>query len=182
MDSKDGPDQLNGRAMTGRSTIALIGMPGAGKSTVGHWLAEHLGLPFVDTDCLIEARAGKPLQAIIADGGIEALLALEDEVLTSLPATPAVIATGGSAVYCQQGMAHLGGIARIVHLHCDLSSLEARITDFADRGIVMGPDQSLAALFAERNPLYQRYAALRIDTTDRAPALIGQEIVAALAV
>ena len=168
--------------MMQRPAIALIGMPGAGKSTVGHWLAEYLQRPFVDTDRLIEAHAKKPLQAIIADAGIEALLALEDEVLANLPATPAVIATGGSAVYCQRGMAHLVSIARIVHLDCALSSLEARITDFADRGIVMGPDQSLAALFAERNPLYQRYAELRIDTTDRAPALIGQEIVAALAV
>jgi len=168
--------------MTWRSAIALIGMPGAGKSTVGHWLAEHLALPFVDTDHLIEARAGKPLQAIIANGGIEALLALEDEALAGLPATPAIIATGGSAVYCQRGMAHLASIAWVVFLDCDLAQLQARIDNHGQRGIVMNPEQTFAELFAERTPLYQRYAALRIDTTDRAPALIGQEIVAALAV
>lgn len=163
--------------MRHRPAIALIGMPGAGKTTIGHWLAEHLDCPFVDTDRLIEARTGESLQATIARIGTHGLLSVEDDVLASLPATPAIIATGGSAVYCDAGMRHLQSIATVVHLHCDLDHLAQRITDFADRGIVMGPDQSLAALFAERQPLYQRYANLYIDTTGLPPDTLGREII-----
>jgi len=164
--------------MTQRPAIALIGMPGAGKSTVGHWLAEHLALPFVDTDHLIEARAGKPLQAIIANGGIEALLALEDEALAGLPATPAIIATGGSAVYCQRGMAHLASIAWVVFLDCDLAQLQARIDNHGQRGIVMNPEQTFAELFAERTPLYRRYAEHTVDAGKLSPQAVGETLLA----
>lgn len=158
-----------------RPAIALIGMPGAGKSTVGHWLAKRLGWAFVDTDRLIEERAGRALQEIIDSEGITRLMELESQVLRSLPAEAAVIATGGSAVYSTAGMAHLSAFATVIHLQCDLPELLQRIPNQGQRGIVMTSDQSLETLFAEREPLYRKYAHLTIDGR-QAPQAAGEAI------
>lgn len=162
-------------AMSQRPGIALIGMPGAGKSTVGRWLAKRLGWAFVDTDRLIEEKAGRTLQQIIDNEGVARMLELENQVLCALPPEAAVFSTGGSAVYCAEGMAHLGTVAAVIHLHCDLPELVKRIRDPAARGIVMAPGQTLDSLYAERETLYRRYADLRIDAS-RSPATVGEAI------
>lgn len=163
-------------AMAQRPGIALIGMPGAGKSTVGRWLAKRLGWALVDTDRLIEERAGRKLQQIIDDEGVARLLELENQVLYSLPPEAAIFSTGGSAVYCSDGMTHLGTIAAVIHLHCELPELVKRIRDPAARGIVMAPGQTLESLYEERNALYRKYADLRIDAS-RSPATVGEAII-----
>ncbi|HEX5392525.1 MAG TPA: shikimate kinase [Rhodocyclaceae bacterium] len=159
-----------------RPSIALIGMPGVGKSTVGHWLAERLGLAFIDTDRLIEALAGQSLQQIIDSEGVARLLELENRVLGELDETPAVISTGGSAVYCVEGMAHLRTIATVVHLQCDLPELLNRIPNRGQRGIVMAPGQPLEALFAEREPLYRKYTRIVVATQSKTPEAVGEEV------
>ena len=89
------------------SNVILIGMPGCGKSTVGVLLAKALGLAFVDTDVVFQAQAGKKLQKIIEETGIDAFLAREEEVILGLSCDQTVIATGGSVVYGARAMAHL---------------------------------------------------------------------------
>lgn len=162
-------------AMAQRPGIALIGMPGAGKSTVGRWLAKRLGWAFVDTDRLIEEKAGRTLQQILDGEGVARLLELEAQVLRDLPSEAAIFSTGGSAVYSAEGMAHLRTVATVIHLHCDLPELLKRIPNQAERGIVMAPGQTLESLYEERSILYRKYADLTIDGS-RTPAAVGEAI------
>ena len=93
--------------------VVLIGYRGTGKSTVGRLLADRLGLPFIDTDTLVEARAGKPIPAIFAADGEEGFHALEREVCAGLAAAQGVIATGGGAVLDPENVAALRHGARV---------------------------------------------------------------------
>ena len=94
--------------------VILIGMPGSGKSTVGVLLAKLLGYAFLDSDLLIQQRAGKRLFEILRDDGAEAFARLEEEVNAGLDVHRTVIATGGSAVYSDRAMAHLRSIGTVV--------------------------------------------------------------------
>ena len=89
------------------ATVSLVGMPGVGKSTVGVVLAKRLALSFIDTDLVIQEREGCTLQQTLEMDGYGALRAIEQEVVLALQCDDAVVATGGSAVYSAQAMAHL---------------------------------------------------------------------------
>ena len=138
--------------------IVLIGMPGAGKSTCGLLLAKATSRPFIDTDVWIQSLEGCRLQEIIDSRGIEAMRAVEERRVLELEVTGHVVATGGSVVYSERAMAHLKQGAVVVFLEVGLDVLHARLGDVAERGIVRRPDQSFADLYAERLPLYRRYA------------------------
>ena len=153
-------------SQSGRSryqNIVLIGMPGSGKSTVGVLLAKRLGLGFVDTDLLIQERAGRTLQDIVDNDGYQALRHIEEQVLLDMEVQGKVISTGGSAVYSDRAMAHLKNAGVVVFLDIPLSLVIERIGDHHARGISRRPDQSLGELFEERLVLYQRYADVVID-------------------
>lgn len=143
--------------------IILIGMPGAGKSTLGILLAKQLGMDFVDTDILIQVAYGKTLQQIINEFDYLRLREYEEQVLIDLDCSGSVIATGGSAVYSEPGMLQLKTNAQTVFLDLDLKQLTQRVDDFDHRGIARRNDQSFADLYAERRPLYQKYADISID-------------------
>jgi shikimate kinase len=145
------------------ANIILIGMPGAGKSTVGVLLAKALSRDFVDTDVFIQAKLGRTLQEIIDQEGLPAFCRIEERHVRSLKCRTSVIATGGSVVYSPAAMAHLQSSGIIIHLDLDLPALGKRLTDLSSRGVVMGPGQTLPQLFAEREPLYRKYADLTID-------------------
>ena len=163
-----------------RSNIVLIGMPGAGKSTVGVRLARRLGLDFIDTDQLIEQQQGRSLQAIVDADGHQALRRIEADTLIALDCRHHVIATGGSAVYSDAAMAHLRRSGRIVHLHVALPVILARVNDIATRGLAREAGQSLAALYQEREALYRRHADLGVDVSQCDPAASVEAIVAGL--
>lgn len=152
--------------------IVLIGMPGAGKSTLGARLARRLALDFVDTDKVIQARAGKSSQAILDQCGDAGFRALEESVLLATDCRSKVVATGGSAVYSEKGMAHLQASALVVYLQVPLNELRRRIRDYDTRGIVRRPEQSFEALFAERSALYQHYADVVIDCAGASKAQV----------
>jgi shikimate kinase len=156
-------------AMAGRrgTNVALIGMPGVGKSTLGVLLAKATGLDFVDTDVRIQAREGRPLQQIIDTDGRAAFRAIEEQAVLELSCGNTVISTGGSVVYSARAMGHLRSLGHIVHLHLPLPLLRNRLRDFGARGVVMVPGQTLEDLFAERAPLYQRYADVTIDCSGK---------------
>jgi shikimate kinase len=153
--------------MTALNNVVLIGMPAAGKSTLGVLLAKATGRSFVDTDVHIQAREGRTLQRILAEAGIEGFRRIEEEGVLGLGCRDSVIATGGSVVYGERAMKHLKASGVVVYLQLPLVVLARRIKDLAGRGVVMNPTQTLADLFAEREPLYRRYADVIVDA--RAP-------------
>lgn len=145
--------------------VVLIGMPGAGKSTLGVVLAKILGYEFIDADLLIQGKLDKTLQKIIDACGPDGFIEVENEVLCTLSATHTVIATGGSAVYSDEAMRHLSSIGTVVYLKVSYEELESRLGGLHERGVVMknGMGMSLADLYEERSPLYDKYADLTID-------------------
>ncbi len=148
--------------MTEKTNIVLIGMPGAGKSTVGVIAAKMLGMRFVDADLLIQEREGALLSQIIEREGVEGFLRIEEEVCASIKGINAVIATGGSAVYGDKGMQHLKEIGDVVYLSLSYTELEKRLGDLKNRGVVLKEGQTLQDLYDERTPLYEKYADLTV--------------------
>ncbi|MBW0147093.1 shikimate kinase [Marinobacter arenosus] len=147
--------------------LILIGMPGSGKSTVGVLLAKRLGMGFVDTDLLIQEKAGRTLQDIVDHDGYQALRHIEEEVLLDLEVQHQIISTGGSAVYSAKAMQHLKANGTVVFLDIPLALVIDRIGDHSARGISRRPDQSLEELFNERFQLYRQYADLTVTGEGR---------------
>lgn len=149
---------LEGELLGTKSNLVLIGMPGAGKSTLGELLARQLQRPFVDTDRLLEQELGQSLQEVVDTRGHLALRALEAELALRLNLQGAIIATGGSMVYSREAMLALRRIGRIVYLDVPLPAIQARIGSGEGRGLARPDGQTLADLFAEREPLYRLWA------------------------
>ena len=162
--------------MTGAGNLVLIGMPGAGKSTVGALLARRLNMPFIDIDELMISRRGRPLQEIIDTEGLQAFARLEEETILELGAAASVIATGGSAVYSAAAMEALKKGGTIIFLDLSLQELEMRITDMTTRGMVIAPETTIAELYRQRRPLYRRHADLVIVPGGRRPAELAADL------
>ena len=145
------------------NTISLIGMPGAGKSTVGVILAKLTGLRFADTDLDIQVRENATLQDILEQRDYQYLRAIEQEVLLDIALDHAVISTGGSVVYSEQVMQRLQEAGPVVYLEAELTLLQQRVAAAPLRGIASDQQQSYAEIFAERTPLYRRYADMSVD-------------------
>ena len=143
-------------------------MPGSGKSTVGVLLAKALGYLFDDVDLLISRRAGKPLQKILDEDGLEYFLRLEEELGSTLDADRTVIATGGSMVLSEKAMAHLKSMGEVVFIDVPFAEIERRVPNIKTRGIVFHHNETLADVYRERLPLYERYAdrTLRVGAGD----------------
>lgn len=141
----------------------LIGMPGAGKSTVGVVLAKRLGYRFIDSDLVIQDRYDKLLHELIEEHGVEGFWRIEEEVNASLTPRRSVIATGGSVIYGPRAMEHLREIGTVVYLKLPLEEVAERLGDLNARGVTLMPGQTLAGLYAERVPLYERYAHEVVD-------------------
>ncbi len=173
-------DKMKKRVWREGESVILVGMPGAGKSTVGRLLAERMGYGFVDTDRLIETVANCSLQDIVDREGYEALRRMEEKILLEFDPRRVIVATGGSAVYSEKAMKHVRTKGVIVFLDVNLATLEQRIRDFATRGISMRPRQRFEDLFCERYPLYEKYADLKIENSQKTPSEAVQEILDSL--
>ncbi|MBQ9151399.1 MAG: shikimate kinase [Clostridia bacterium] len=151
--------------------IVLIGMPACGKSTVGVLAAKTLGYRFIDSDLIIQEREGRRLHRIIREEGQAGFLAIEERVNLSLgnDSTPAVIATGGSAVYSEAAMVHFKSVGTVVYLRLSFETVQKRLGNFTHRGVVMPEGYTLRDLYDERCALYEKYADIIIDEaqTDR---------------
>lgn len=153
--------------------IVLIGMPSAGKSTVGVLLAKKCVMHFVDTDLLIQQEGDASLEALIDREGEDAFLAREGALLARLEAENTVIATGGSAVYSDAGMQHLASLGTVLYLRVSEEDVLARIGDLHRRGVILHGCTDLRELYRERTRLYERWADVTADLTglDTAGAL-----------
>lgn len=143
--------------------ITLLGMPGAGKSTIGVLLAKALGYDFLDTDLSIQNREGMLLNEIIAKKGLSEFKKIEEEVNASVYVEKTVIAPGGSVCYGQKAMEHLSEISKVIYLKISYEELSKRLGDLTKRGVVFENGQTLKDLYEERVPLYEKYADLCIE-------------------
>ena len=157
--------------------IILIGMPACGKSTVGVLAAKTLGYRFIDSDLVIQETDGRRLHRIIAEEGQAGFLAIEERVNLTLgkpAAVPAVIATGGSAVYSEAAMKHFKSVGIVVYLRLSYETVQKRLGNFTHRGVVMPEGYTLRDLYDERCALYEQYADITVDEgqTDRIGAVL----------
>jgi len=159
-----------------KSNIVLIGMPGAGKSTIGVILAKAVKRPFIDTDLLIQQQENRFLQDIINNDGLEAFIKIEESIITGINAENHIIATGGSAIYSKAAMEHLKSHGIIVYLDLKLVQIKRRLSNIKTRGIALKNSQTLESLFAERTPLYKSYADIVIACSHKHIETIVDEI------
>ncbi len=163
--------------LTMKNNITLIGMPGAGKSTIGIILAKDLAFGFLDTDVLIQISQQKTLQDIIDGSGYMSLRDIEEAELLKVNLKRHIIATGGSAVYSEAAMKHLAKESVIVFLDLDLEQIRQRIHNFDTRGIARAEDQTIEDLFEERVMLYKKYADVTIDCRTLCQDSLALEII-----
>ena len=172
------PQQLFCEENVSNNNIILIGMPASGKSTAGVLLAKTIGFGFIDTDLLIQNEQKSLLCDIIARRGAEKFIEIEETVLASLWAERCVVATGGSAVYGERAMRHLREMGTVVYLKLGEKTIENRLKNIVLRGVVMRrAGETVADLYAERVPLYEKYAHITVDCEGKT----AEETVRALA-
>lgn len=161
--------------------VVLVGVPGSGKSTVGTLLAELLAVTFRDTDRDIEASAGKSVSDIFVDSGEPVFRALERvAVATALEEHDGVLALGGGAVL-DAGTRALLRERPTVWLQVGAAAGAHRVGLDVPRPVLLGNVRGrLAALVAERAPLYAEVARVVVDTDGRTPAEVADVVVAEL--
>lgn len=157
--------------------IVLIGMPAAGKSTVGVLLAKAIGFSFVDTDLIIQQNTGRLLQDIIDKDGLDAFCIDEERAICSVSAEENfVIATGGSAVYSREAMLHLKKYGVVYYLRISAEELKKRLSNIKTRGIAMRPGDTIEDVFARRSALYGEYADITVECDGKSVEEIVEEI------
>ncbi|MDZ7924202.1 MAG: shikimate kinase [Marinagarivorans sp.] len=156
--------------------ISLIGMAGVGKSTIGHLLAQKLNKDFIDTDTLIEHKHQQKLQQLLEFHGYLKLRELEAECICTLAVNNSIIATGGSAVYSAKAISYLKTLGPVIFLDAKLSTITARVTNFASRGLACKPGQTLEDLYNERYPLYLASGDIHIICDNKSIGEICEKI------
>lgn len=145
------------------ANIALIGMPGCGKSTVGVLLAKALGMTFVDTDIVLQEQQGRKLQEMIDEIGVDAFLDMEEACVAALSPENSVVATGGSVVYGKRAMRRLHKLGTVVYIRLPFDEIQRRLQNLATRGVTLRKGQTLLDLYNERIPLYEKEADVVFD-------------------
>ena len=169
-------------AALGRRSVVLVGMMGAGKSSIGRRLALRLGIPFVDADVEIEKAAGMSIPDIFASHGEPDFRAGEARVIARLMEQgPQVLATGGGAFMNKDTRALIGAKGISVWLKADFDVLLKRIKRRSDRPLLKtgDPAATLTALIAARYPVYAE-ADIAVHSRDVPHETIVEEILAAL--
>jgi shikimate kinase len=149
-----------------KNSISLIGMAGAGKSTVGRELANILNFRLIDSDSLIEEQQGKSLQKILDDEGYLRLREIENSVLKNLHFKEIILSTGGSAVYSDEAMKHIQQNSKVIFLDVSFGKILERVPSFHDRGFAKAPSQSIEDAFEERQELYNKYSHHIVSNTE----------------
>jgi len=162
-------------------TAVIIGAPGAGKTSVGRRVAERLGLPFADSDHLVEQHAGARVADIFVDQGEAHFRQLEQEAIAeAVRDFDGVLSLGGGAVMTQGTPELLAGIP-VVWLEVDLSEAVSRVGMNASRPLLLGNVRgTLATLLRERAPVYEALATVRIQTTGKSLRVVVDDVCRAL--
>lgn len=158
------------------NNITLIGMPAAGKSTVGVLLAKRLGYSFLDVDILIQEQEGKLLKEIIKEQGLDGFMEVENRVNAAVSASRSVIAPGGSVIYGKEAMENLKSLGLVVYLRISYEELIKRLGDVVDRGVVLKEGMTLKDLYDERCVYFETYADIIIDEEGKDLGMVVDEL------
>ena len=167
----------------GRGNIFLVGMMGAGKTTLGKALARRLEAEFVDTDKILVERTGVPVATIFEIEGEEGFRRRETAVIAELARRDGcVVATGGGAVLSQENCTVMRAHGTVVYLRARIDSLWERTRHDSTRPLLATPDPraTLTALLEQRDPLYRDAAHLVVDTGSQSAATLVARVVNAL--
>lgn len=159
-----------------KSNIVLVGMPASGKSTIGVVLAKIMGKEFVDTDINIQHVEGRTLQEIIDTDGNDYFRKVEEEVLLGFSEENSVVATGGSAAYYEAAMDHLRENGIVVYLNVSLEGILERLTNLETRGVTLKHGQTIADLYEERRPYYEKCSDITVKTDEMGIWKAAEEI------
>lgn len=162
------------------NNVTLIGMPSAGKSTIGVLLAKRLGYSFVDVDLLIQDSEKMRLRDIIEKKGLQGFLDIENAINAGLDAEKSVIAPGGSVIYGREAMEHLKKLGVVVYLRISYEELEKRVGDVKDRGVALKQGMTLKDLYNERIEYFEKYADITVDEAGRDMGEVVDELRALL--
>ena len=154
--------------------IILIGMPGAGKSTVGRIVSQRSGMKFIDIDSYIIKKEGKKPRDIVNEKGLEGFLKVQEEAVVDLKVINHIIATGGSVVYSENSMNHLKSNGSIIYLKTDFESINKRTGK--NRRLARERGKTLYDVYCERIILYERYSDLTIECTGKSSQEVAEEI------
>lgn len=167
----------------GRGNIFLVGMMGAGKTTLGRALAQRLRMPFVDTDRVMVERTGVPVATIFEIEGEDGFRRRESALLAEVAACESqVIATGGGAVLADANRSLMRQRGTVIYLRAQVEALWERTRHDASRPLLKTPDPraTLAALLEKRDPLYREVAHIIVDTGAQSAATLVNRVLAAL--
>jgi shikimate kinase len=156
--------------MSSARSIVLIGMMGAGKSSVGRCLQRRTGLLRFDTDEIVALQFGTSISEVFAKYGEEQFRSAEADALANLaPAEPSVIVTGGGIVLRDENISHLKRLGMVVWLEAEAATLFQRASRRGNRPLLQtdNPREALERILAERTPRYAKAADVRVDTTNR---------------
>ena len=157
----------------------LIGMMGAGKSTVGADAAHLLSVEHHDTDAIIEARAGMPVEQIFETIGVVAFRDLERQAVEHAATLPGIISTGGGAVLDERSRTVMADTGTVVYLAAEPARLRRRVGDVSGRPLLHegDPVQTLTRILDEREPLYEQTAHLTVDTSMKSREQVVEEVI-----
>lgn len=150
-----------------KDNLILIGMPGAGKSTIGIVLAKIIGYTFIDSDIIIQNEKNMLLHELIDKYGLDGFNSIENEINSKINTHKSIIATGGSAVYGKDAMTHLSSIGTVIYLKLPYEEIEERLGDLTKRGVSIKKGQTLKSLYNERIVLYEKYADITIECSNK---------------
>jgi len=149
--------------------ITLVGMAGAGKSTLGEELADRLKWGQLDTDRYLESYYAIPLQGIMDTYGLDEFLRIEEHLVSELNLTRTVISTGGSVIYSETALERLKKLGPVVMLDVDENTFIERVGDAENRGLAIAPGKTMRDLYNERQPLYRAAADIVVSTDKHTP-------------
>lgn len=144
-------------------SISIIGMAGSGKTEIGKRLASIFDFDFFDTDQIIEKHFNKSLQSILEEVGYLELRQIEQSTIKDMQLRNCVVATGGSAIYGDQGMRYLKNKTVMIFLDVTFETIKDRGINFSDRGFAKDPNLSVTDEFHNRLELYNKYADIKVD-------------------